>query len=294
MPADMNELADDLAAETAVLRGLVAGLDEPAWRRPTPAPGWSIADQVSHLAYFDGLAVQSAVRPREFEARQAGGGSGAAGAGSGPRGDAGSGAAGAGSGPPGGADPDEVAARYRSLPPAELLAWFDRARTELLETFRSLHPSVRVPWFGMHMSAASSLTARLMETWAHGQDIADALGVRREPTGRLRHVAHLGVAARPYSFAAHGLPLPEQPVRVELISPGREMWLWGPPEAADRVSGSALDFCLAVTQRRHPDDTSLLIYGPVATRWMSVAQAFAGPPGPGRQPGQFRRGRPTA
>jgi uncharacterized protein (TIGR03084 family) len=266
MPADMNELASDLAAETAVLRGLAAGLDEPAWRRPTPAPGWSIADQVSHLAYFDGLAVQSAVRPREFEARQAGGGSG----------------------------PDEVAARYRSLPPAELLAWFDRARIELLETFRSLHPSVRVPWFGMHMSAASSLTARLMETWAHGQDIADALGVRREPTGRLRHVAHLGVAARPYSFAAHGLPLPEQPVRVELISPGREMWLWGPPEAADRVSGSALDFCLAVTQRRHPDDTSLLIYGPVATRWMSVAQAFAGPPGRGRQPGQFRRGRPTA
>jgi uncharacterized protein (TIGR03084 family) len=146
-----------------------------------------------------------------------------------------------------------------------------------------------VPWFGMHMSAASSLTARLMETWAHGQDIADALGTRREPTNRLRHVAHLGVAARPFSFANRGRPLPAQPVRVELLSPGRDMWLWGPPEAADRVTGSALDFCLAVTQRRHLDDTSLLISGPVATEWMSIAQAFAGPPGPGRRPGQFRR-----
>jgi uncharacterized protein (TIGR03084 family) len=142
----------------------------------------------------------------------------------------------------------------------------------------------------MHMSAASSLTARLMETWAHGQDVADTLGVRRKPTDRLRHVAHIGVAARPFSFAAHGRPLPEQPVRVELLSPGRDMWLWGPPEAADRVTGSALDFCLAVTQRRHLSDTSLIISGPVAAEWMSIAQAFAGPPGAGRKPGQFRRG----
>jgi uncharacterized protein (TIGR03084 family) len=266
MPADLNALADDLAAETVVLRELVAGLDEQAWRQATPAPGWSIADQVSHLAHFDEVAVQSAVRPREFRAELAG--SDAADA----------------------FDPDVVAERYRMLPPAALLEWFDGTRAELLSTFRELHPSVRVPWFGMHMSAASSLTARLMETWAHGQDIADALGVRRAPTSRLRHVAHLGVAARPFSFANRGRPLPEQPVRVELLSPGRDMWLWGPPEAADRVTGSALDFCLAVTQRRHLDDTSLLIAGPVATEWMSIAQAFAGPPGPGRRPGQFRPG----
>jgi uncharacterized protein (TIGR03084 family) len=266
MPADIKELADDLAAETAVLRALIAGLDSHGWRQPTPAPGWSIADQVSHLAHFDEAATASAVRPREFDAELA-------------RAEA-----------AGGIDPDEIAERYRAMPPAELLTWFDTARIELLETFRGLHPSVRVPWFGMHMSAASSLTARLMETWAHGQDVADALGVRREPTGRLRHVAHLGVAARPFSFAAHGRPLPDHPVRVELRSPGRDMWLWGPADAADRVSGSALDFCLAVTQRRHLDDTSLLVSGPVATEWMSIAQAFAGPPGSGRQPGQFRRG----
>jgi uncharacterized protein (TIGR03084 family) len=266
MPADMNELANDLAAETAVLRGLIAGLDEAGWRQPTPAPGWSIADQVSHLAHFDEAATASAARPREFDAELARAAA------------------------DGGVNPDTIAERYRALPPAELLTWFDTARIELLETFRALHPSVRVPWFGLHMSAASSLTARLMETWAHGQDVADTLGVRREPTGRLRHVAHLGVAARPFSFAAHGRPLPEQPVRVELLSPGRDMWLWGPPGAADRVTGSALDFCLAVTQRRHLADTSLIVSGPVATEWMSIAQAFAGPPGAGREPGQFRRG----
>ncbi|HLX51729.1 MAG TPA: TIGR03084 family metal-binding protein [Streptosporangiaceae bacterium] len=272
MPADMNELADDLAAETVSLRELVAGLDEAGWRRATPAPGWSIADQISHLAHFDEAAVASAVRPVEFRAElaramapDASGEDAAA------------------------IDPDKLAERYRTMPPADLLVWFDTARAELLATFRGLHHSVRVPWFGMHMSAASSLTARLMETWAHGQDIADTLGVRREPTGRLRHVAHIGVATRAFSFAAHGLPVPVEKVRVELLSPGLDMWLWGPPEAADRVTGSALDFCLAVTQRRHLDDTSLVVAGPVATQWMSIAQAFAGPPGAGRQPGQFAR-----
>ena len=260
MPADMNALADDVAAETVALRQLVAGLDEQGWRQATPAPGWSIADQVSHLAHFDEAATESAVRPREFSAGLA--------------------AADAA----GRFDPDAIAEQYRTLTPAAVLEWFDEARAGLLTEFRRLHPSVRVPWFGMHMSAASSLTARLMETWAHGQDIADALGTRREPTDRLRHVAHLGVAARPFSFAAHGRPLPEQPVRVELLSPGRDMWLWGPPEAADRVTGSALDFCLAVTQRRHLSDTSLIVSGPVATEWISIAQAFAGAAGPGREP----------
>jgi uncharacterized protein (TIGR03084 family) len=261
MPADMNDLADDLAAETVVLRELVAGLDEQGWRRATPAPGWSIADQISHLAHFDEAAIQSATSPQEFQAELA-------------RLDE-------------SVSPDSIAERYRTVPPATLLDWFDTSRAELLATFRKLNPSVRVPWFGMYMSAASSLTARLMETWAHGQDVADALGTRREPTDRLRHVAHLGVAARPFSFAAHGRPIPGEKVRVELISPGRDMWLWGPPEAPDRVAGSALDFCLAVTQRRHLDDTSLVISGPVATEWMSIAQAFAGEPGAGREPGQF-------
>jgi uncharacterized protein (TIGR03084 family) len=123
-----------------------------------------------------------------------------------------------------------------------------------------------------------------METWAHTQDIADALGVIREPTGRLRHIAHLGVSTRGFSYAIRGKTPPPVPVRVELTAPDGAVWTWGPAEAIDRVTGPALDFCLLVTQRRHRDDLALAIEGPAATGWMAIAQAFAGPPGPGRSP----------
>jgi len=160
---------------------------------------------------------------------------------------------------------------------------------EELAAFADLDPSARVPWFGPPMSVASSVTARLMETWAHGQDIADTIGATREPTSRLRHVAHIGVAALPYSYAAHGLPLPDEPVRVELAAPSGELWTWGPETARDRITGPALDFCLLVTRRRHRADTAVVAAGPVADQWLSIAQSFAGPPGAGRLPGQFAR-----
>ena len=263
MPVDMYALAGDLAAETAVTRDLVADLSEDGWRTPTPAPGWTIADQIGHLAYFDEMAVKSALRPEEFAAELA--------------------AAQAS----GAIDPDALAARYRDRSGAQILAWFDVARATLLGTFAGLDPGLRVPWFGPAMSAASSLTARFMETWAHTQDIADALGVTREPADRLRHVAHIGVGARAFSYAAHGLPWPDVPVYVALTAPSGATWTWGPAEAADRISGPALDFCLLVTQRRHRDDLELAVEGPGACQWIAIAQAFAGPPGPGRQPGQF-------
>ena len=150
-----------------------------------------------------------------------------------------------------------------------------------------LEPRARLPWYGPDMGVASFTTARLMETWAHGQDVADALGERREPTDRLRHVAQIGVRALPWSFTVHGRPVPDVPVRVELELPGGGGWTAGPEDAADLVRGSALDFCLVVTQRRHPADVDLTVRGPVAGEWMGLAQAFAGPPGTGRRPGQF-------
>ena len=156
MPVDMAALAADLAAESAVTRALVAGLDEAGWHTLTPAAGWDIADQISHLAYFNEVTVRSAVHPAEFEAELAAA--------------------------PEDVDPDAIAARFRDRTGAQLLAWFDTARADLLDTFRNLDPRARLPWFGPPMSAASSLTARIMETWAHTQDIADALGVTREPT----------------------------------------------------------------------------------------------------------------
>jgi uncharacterized protein (TIGR03084 family) len=263
VPVSMAALADDLAAESAQLRGLLAGLDEQGWRRGTPAVGWSVADQVSHLAHFDDVAVQSATDPDAFRAELA-------------RVRAG-----------GGVDPDAVAARYRDLPGAQLLDWFDRSRSRLVEVFGGLEPGLRVPWFGPAMSAASSLTARIMETWAHGQDVADALGAVREPTARLRHVAHIGVGARAFSYAANRRPVPDAPVRVELTAPDGSLWAWGPADAADRITGPALDFALLITQRRHRDDLTLTITGPAAAEWAEIGQAFAGAPGTGREPGQF-------
>jgi uncharacterized protein (TIGR03084 family) len=260
MPVDMAALAADLAAESAVTRALVAGLDEGGWRTPTPAAGWDIADQIGHLAYFDEMAVLSAVHPDEFRAELA--------------------AAQAS----GDIDSDTIVARYRDHTGAQILAWFEAARAVLIQTFTKLDPTIRVPWYGPAMSAASALTARLMETWAHTQDIADALGVTREPTRRLRHVAHIGVGARAFSYAVRGQTPPDTPVRVELTGPDGTLWTWGPDGAEDRVTGTALDFCLLVTQRRHRDDLALTVDGPAAQEWMAIAQAFAGPPGPGRPP----------
>jgi len=252
MPVSMSGLADDLAEESAVLRALLVPLDEAGWRQPTPAAGWSVLDQVTHLAWFDEAAVRSAVSPEAFAAEQAN------------------------------PDPDGVAAAHRDRSGAAVLSWFDDTRSRLLTVFRGLDPSLRVPWYGPPMSAASALTARIMETWAHGQDVADTLGVEREPTARLRHVAHIGIGARAYSYVVDGREVPTTPIRVELAAPDGVTWTWGPEDAVDRVVAPALDFCLVVTQRRHIEDTSVRVSGPVATEWMSFAQAYAGPAGPGR------------
>jgi uncharacterized protein (TIGR03084 family) len=269
MGVDLPGLLADLAAETQVTEDLLVPLGAAAWDRATPAPGWAVRDQVSHLAYFDDAATLAAADPDRFRADAAG------------------------LMALGSAFPDEIARRYRGMPAGELLAWFRRARGGFVSVFRAIDPRARLPWYGPEMSAASSVTARLMETWAHGQDIADALdqrGARREPTARLRHVAHLGVAAFGFSFRLNGREVPAAPVRVELAAPGGGTWAWGPDGAGDTVTGPALDFCLAVTQRRHVDDTALRITGPVAAEWMGIAQAFAGPPGPGRPPGAFGKG----
>jgi uncharacterized protein (TIGR03084 family) len=262
MPADMAVLTADLAAETDELTGLLAGLAAPQWELPTPAAGWAIRDQVSHLAWFDEAATLAATDPDRFSSETA-----------------------AALAESGDGFTEVIASDHRHLAPASLLAWLREARAGYLRVFAALGPATRLPWYGPPMSAASSVTARLMETWAHGQDTWDALGLAREPTARLRHVAYLGVRTREYSFGVRGLPVPAEPVRVELAAPGGQAWAWGPPDAASRVEGSALDFCLLVTQRRHRDELRLRARGAAAEAWLEVAQAFAGPPGPGRPPG---------
>jgi uncharacterized protein (TIGR03084 family) len=260
MPVDMAGLVSDLAAESADLTALLVPLPAAAWERPTPAAGWAIRDQVSHLAYFDETAALTATDPDRFRREAA---------------------------ELMARDTDfagVIAREHRHLAPAELLDWLGAARAAYLATFAGLDPSARLPWYGLPMSAGSSVTARLMETWAHGQDVADALGVTRPATDRLRHVARLGVVTMGFSFALRGRPVPTVPVRVELTGPYGALWTWGPDGAADRVRGTVLDFCLVVTQRRNLLDTELRTDGPVAREWLEVAQAFAGPPGPGRAP----------
>jgi uncharacterized protein (TIGR03084 family) len=254
----MSDLVTDLAAETEVIEQLLAGRPDADWELPTPAEGWLVRDQISHLAYFDEAATTAVLDPDRFTAA-------------------------AREHTASGMDfPDRLVLEYRGMPVADLHAWFRRARLNLITETGERDPKERVPWYGPAMSLASSVTARIMETWAHGQDIADALGVTREPSLRLRHIAHIGIGARAYSFAVRELPAPEQPIYVELAAPDGTLWTWGPDDAADRITGDALDFCLLVTQRRHRDELKLDVTGPAADEWMSIAQAFAGAAGPGR------------
>jgi uncharacterized protein (TIGR03084 family) len=263
MPVEIGPLLEDLSAETHLLLERLMGAGDDVWDRPTPAPGWTVRDQVTHLAYFDDAAVLAAVNPKAFSAGKE---------------DA-------------LRDVDaftaSVARQHSSLTGEEVLEWFNRARAELASTYSRVDRERRVPWYGPEMSPASALTARLMETWAHGQDIIDSMGQLRTESPGLRHVAHLGVRTLPNSFSARALPVPDSPVGVELTAPDGELWQWGPAGAPDGVQGPALDFCLVVTQRRHIDDSQLTTTGPVARKWMSIAQAFAGPPGAGRRAGQF-------
>ncbi|SNS27416.1 TIGR03084 family protein [Geodermatophilus saharensis] len=258
--ARLRLVTADLAAETRSLQEVLDGAGPGRWATPTPAAGWTVQDQVHHLAYFDEATVLAATDPARFR-REA-----------------------AGLTAPGDDFPDRLVRDQRSLTPVQSAAWSTRARAALLDLAASASPGLRLPWYGPDMGITSALTARLMETWAHGQDVADALGVAREPTDRLRHVAHLGVATRAFAFRLRGLDPPGDDVAVELTAPSGAVWRWGNPVAAQRVTGPALDFCLVVTQRRHPADTALTVTGDVAARWMAVAQAFAGVPGPGRQP----------
>jgi uncharacterized protein (TIGR03084 family) len=258
-------LLDDLAAEQADLDRVVGPLDDADWHRPTPAEGWDVADTISHLEWFDQAAARAAIDPEAFAAEVQ-----------------------LSLTDPGFMERSVVLARTTT--PAEVLGAWRAGRAEVLARFGELDGSVRLPWYGPPMSAMSFATARLMECWAHGQDVVDAVGAERQPSARLRHIAHLGVRTRGFSYVARGEEPPEGDVRVELAAPDGEEWTWGDPSAADHVRGSALDFCLLVTQRRHRDDTALQAEGPLAEGWLAVAQAFAGPPGPGRQPGLAARG----
>jgi uncharacterized protein (TIGR03084 family) len=256
--ADLSKIVDDLRAESDELDGLVASLAADRWSTPTPAAGWTIAHQIGHLLWTDRGALVSVTDSDAFAdiVKTALN------------------------------DPigfvDTAAEELAAVPPAELLADWRVTRSHLHDALLTVEDGRKLPWFGPPMSGSSMATARLMETWAHGLDVADALGVTRAPTARLRSIAHIGVRTRDFAFAINELTPPDEPFRVELRAPDGDVWTWGPADAAQRVTGSAEDFCFLVTQRRPLSELDVQAVGDDAARWLPIAQAFAGPPGGGR------------
>lgn len=263
----LSEIVADLAAEQAELEKMITAISEEEWERPTHAPGWAVRDQVAHLAYFDEQAALAMKDPEAFRAAaellQA-------------------------------ADADEppYLGKGRAMAAGELLRWWRTASSDLVARASETAEEGRLPWYGPDMAPVSFITARLMECWSHGLDIEDVVDYQRPLTDRLRHVAFISSRARPYSYAVRGMQMPKSEVRVELTAPSGDLWVYGPEDVPDRITGPAVDFCMVCTQRRHIADTDLLVEGGAAREWMSIAQAFAGPPGQGRRPGEFPRVHP--
>jgi len=259
----MEQICNDLAKEQEELDAVVANLDEVGWKTMTPSEGWDIKEQIRHLAYYEDRAKLAASNQEAFkqwfeEMQQ---------------------------------DPNKMR-RHEETTGKDLnaegtLKWWREERRALLKVLAKMDRKKRLHWYGPALSAMTFATARLMETWAHGQDVVDALGIQRKPTDRLRHIAHMGVSTLRFSYANRNMEAPDTPVRVELTGPSGDTWNWGPEEAKDMVKGLAEDFCLVVVQRRHVADTDLIIKGETAQQWMSMAQAYAGPPTEGRKPEKF-------
>ncbi|NMO02149.1 TIGR03084 family protein [Gordonia sp. TBRC 11910] len=258
--AVVDSLVLDLAAESDALDDVVANLDAAAWATPTPAPGWTIAHQIGHLLWTDTVSLLAITDADGFAklletAMQNPGGF-----------------------------VDDAAEEQARRPPAEMLADWRATRSKLGGALIAVPQGRKLPWFGPPMSAASMASARMMETWAHSLDVFDALGMTRTEGDRIKAVVNIGVRTRDFSYLVNGKTAPAQPFRYEIIAPSGELWTWGPDDASDIVRGPAVDFAELVTQRRNVADLDLELIGDDAAEWSTIAQAFAGAPGVGREP----------
>ncbi len=253
----LDALLADLADERADLRAVIEPLDLGGWTTVTPAKPWTIRDQVAHLGYFDRAATLAATEPSAFDA--------------------------------------EVRTAVADFPAYErhtlavgpvgpdVLDWWNEQAADFDRAYAGLDGSVRVPWYGPPMAARSMVSARIMEVWAHGQDVYDALGRNRVATDRLRHVCRIAARARGYAYTVRGMPVPPEPVGVRLRLPSGGVFEHE-PDAKQSITGTAEEFCLVMTQRRHHADTGLVPDGPLAEEWLRIGQAYAGPAGEGRAP----------
>ena len=258
-----SDVYTDLAAEGDALDEIVASLTPAQWDTPTPATGWTIKHQVAHLSSVTRIAGVAASDPDLFVKVTAG------------------------------ADRDfdgAVAALltpYLTASPAELLARWRTERDAANRALAALPPDQEVPWVVRSIPAGVLGCAGIMELFAHGQDIADALGRHREQTDRIGHLAWFATRNRDFAYLVRGLTPPDAPFRYELTAPSGASWNFGPADADNRITGPGVDFCLLVTRRRNRADLRLSAAGEAAGQWLDIAQAYRGSPGAGRAPGQF-------
>lgn len=253
----MFQEVEDLKAEGVALQSLLDRLDAADWARPTPFKQWTPWDVVAHLHLSDQWAVASLQGPQAFKQSIA---------------------------------PllaalnartslrDYTRAHFQDRPGAAILDSWRHCFDDLNGRLADLDPKARLTWFGPDMGARSFVTARYMETWAHGQDIHDLLGEPRVYTDAIRAIATLGVKTYGFTFSNRRLPVPAPEPYVRLTAPSGAVWEWNTPSDLDRIDGLASDFCHVVTQGRNIADTALVVMGEPARQWMAIAQCFAGPP----------------
>ena len=259
-----SDVYTDLTAEGDALDTLVADLDQTGWNTPTPAEGWTIAHQIAHLAFIAHLAELSATDPQTFETVVA----------------------------PSLVDfqgsVDAKLAEYMNDPPAGILHRWRTNHAAGAKGLAAIPNGTMVPWLQTPLPPTILAAAGIMEIFGHGQDIADALNIRRERTDRIRHLVEFAYLTRAFGYLARNEAPPTEPVRIELTAPSGTLWTYGPDDATETVTGSAWDFCPLAPRRRHRDDLDLTATGPQANHWLDIAQAYRGPAGPGRTPGQFK------
>lgn len=245
----MREILADLVAEQQGLDQFLQSIDYRKWSTATPAAGWDIRDQVSHLASTEELAFKAIDEgSKAVEAVTA--------------------------------EHDTIESftavgvqRGREMRPAQVIEWWRHGRADVVDALSRMTGSERIPWLAGDMSAKSFATSRLMETWAHGLDIHAAVDSNQEDTTRLRHVAFLGWASLPYAFESVGEDYPT-PIRVELRAPEYQKWVFGPEDSEHVVRGEAGEWCRVVVRRVDAADTSLEADGELAEQALRLAKAY--------------------
>jgi uncharacterized protein (TIGR03084 family) len=259
----------DLVAAGEEVDQLVAPLDDDQWKLPTPAPGWTIAHQIAHLSSIFRLAGLAAAKPDAFRAMAAGLSADFS------------------------ANVAAALKEYLAEPPPVLLARFRQERAFAEQSLAAVPDGTLVPWLVRPLPSPVLSAAGMLELFGHGQDVADALGAERKHGDRLRHIVAFGVRTWDFGYLARGLAVPDAALRFEITAPSGARWDFGPADSDQRISGPAEDFCLLVSRRRHPADLAVRATGDVALHWLTIAQAYRGPAGEGRQPGQFANRQPV-